>query len=235
MSQFETKAAAREAIWELLEERKAARFPFPVRGRIPNFAGAREAAESLIEHAIFDGVQTIKCNPDSPQKYLREAALRRGIKILVPTPRLKGGFMLLDPSKIAPENYRDASMLSRMESHVEHVPLDEIPTIDLIVTGCVSVTRSGKRAGKGEGYSDLEAAILCELGHVPVPIVTTVHELQIAEDFPTDPHDIALSVIATPSEIIETSAQVRTHSIAWDSLTEHDLEEMPLLAELLGA
>jgi 5-formyltetrahydrofolate cyclo-ligase len=41
------KAAARKAVWDALTERKAARFPFPIHGRIPNFKGAEESFAAL--------------------------------------------------------------------------------------------------------------------------------------------------------------------------------------------
>jgi 5-formyltetrahydrofolate cyclo-ligase len=36
----------------------------------------------------------IKINPDSPQRPLRAEALRHGITVFVPTPRLRGGFKM---------------------------------------------------------------------------------------------------------------------------------------------
>jgi len=48
----------------------------------------------------------------------------------------------------------------------------DMPGLDAIVCGSVAVTRDGRRCGKGEGYSDLEFAILRELGHPPVPVAT---------------------------------------------------------------
>ena len=40
-----------------------------------------------------------------------------------------------------------------------------------------------------EGYSDLEFAILRELGHPLVPVATTVHDLQVVHSAPRDPTD----------------------------------------------
>lgn len=235
MSTFESKQAAREWVWAELREQKQARFPFPIKGRIPNFKGAEAAAERLLDHAIFDGVERIKCNPDSPQKYLRRMALERGIEVFVPTPRLKAGFMRFDPAEIPEDKYRDASMLSKWDAWKEDVALDDLPQLDLVVTGCVAVTESGKRAGKGEGYSDIEFGILEELGHERVPVVTTVHALQVVEDFDIDDHDIGLSVIATPERIIEVDdPPASSGGIDWDLLSDEDLEEMPVLKELRG-
>jgi 5-formyltetrahydrofolate cyclo-ligase len=77
-----------------------------------------------------------------------------------------------------------------------------MPALDAIVCGSVAVTRDGRRCGKGEGYSDLEFAILRELGHPPAPAATTVHDLQIVHSVPRDPTDQPLSVIATPIQAI---------------------------------
>jgi 5-formyltetrahydrofolate cyclo-ligase len=81
----------------------------------------------------------------------------------------------------------------------------EIPQIDLIVAGSVTVNRRGSRIGKGGGYSDLEYAIGREFGFVKedVVIVTTVHPLQIVEeDLPETDHDFRIDFIVTPEEII---------------------------------
>ena len=42
-----TKQALRARIWSLLERREVGRFPLPLAHRIPNFAGAAEAADLL--------------------------------------------------------------------------------------------------------------------------------------------------------------------------------------------
>jgi len=78
-----------------------------------------------------------------------------------------------------------------------------------IVCGSVTVTRDGRRCGKGEGYSDLEFAILRELGHPPMPVATTVHDLQVVTSVPRDPTDQPLSVIATPTHAIPHQAPQR--------------------------
>ncbi|MGH8479593.1 MAG: 5-formyltetrahydrofolate cyclo-ligase [Gammaproteobacteria bacterium] len=179
---FRTKAEARQAVWDALVEARVARFPFPTHGRIPNFEGAREAAEHLLAHPLFHKVRCVKVNPDSPQKPVREALLRRGVMVLVPTPRLKGGFRTFDPAKIPADKISEAASLGAGARWGEEVALEALPPVDLIVTGSVAVTRDGHRCGKGHGYGDLEYAILKELGQPPVPIVTTVHAMQVVED-----------------------------------------------------
>jgi 5-formyltetrahydrofolate cyclo-ligase len=230
---FATKAAARQAVWDRLQTERLAAFPFPPHGRIPNFTGAKEAAARLFTLPIWRRVKRIKANPDAPQRYVREEALRRGIEVLVPTARLRGGFMLLDPKKIPPGKVAEAASLSKGRRWAEAIPLEKLPRIDAIVTGSVAVTRDGRRCGKGEGYSDLEFAILRELGHRPVPVMTTVHDVQVVQSFTRDDNDIPLSIIATPTELIRVrKPPPAPRGIDWQRLTERDYQEMPVLAEL---
>jgi hypothetical protein len=108
-----------------------------------------------------------------------------------------------------------------------------MPGLDAIVCGSVAVTRDGRRCGKGEGYSDLEFAILRELGHPPVPVATTVHDLQVVTSVPRDPTDQPLSVIATPTHAIRIKRpSAAPTGIDWTRLSAEDLEEMPILVEL---
>jgi len=210
-SDFADKSAARQWVWDRLAAEGVARFPFPPHGRIPNFVGAELAATRLL------GAQ----------------ALRRGITVFVPTPRLRGGFKKLDPRRIPPEKIQEAAGLSHGDRWSEEVALSDMPGLDAIVCGSVAVTRDGRRCGKGEGYSDLEFAILRELGHPPVAVATTVHDLHIVDSVPRDPTDQPLSVIATPTHAIRIKRPSDASTgIDWTRLSAEDLEEMPILAEL---
>jgi 5-formyltetrahydrofolate cyclo-ligase len=146
---------------------------------------------------------------------------------------LRGGFKKLDPRRIPPDKIEEAASLSRGDRWSEEVALTDMPGLDAIVCGSVAVTRDGRRCGKGEGYSDLEFAILRELGHPPVPVATTVHDLQVVASVPRDPTDQPLSVIATPTHAIRIKhPSAAPTGIDWTRLSAEDLEEMPMLAEL---
>lgn len=230
---YEDKTDARTDVWRLLRETKVGRFPFPLQGRIPNFDGADRASARLLAHPLFERVQCVKVNPDSPQRHVRKALLDRGITIITPTPRLQGGFFRLDPAAIPREHYWDAASLKRGGEWGLEVALDHLPAIDAIVMGSVAVTRAGKRLGKGHGYADLEFGILRELGHPRVPVMTTVHALQILKDFPIEPHDVPIDVIATPDELIEIAAPLPAPAgIDWERLPADALAEMPILMQL---
>jgi 5-formyltetrahydrofolate cyclo-ligase len=230
---FDDKQEARQAVWDRLQSEKLARFPFPPHGRIPNFKGAEQAALRLFQIEPFRSARRIKVNPDAPQRHVRIEALRRGITVFVPTPRLRAGFRKLDPDKIPPDEIEAAASLSRGARFAGEIALEDLPQLDAIVAGSVAVTRDGRRCGKGEGYSDLEYAILRELGHAPVPVATTVHPVQIVESLPSDPNDLPLALIVTPDAVIEVEKPPPAPSgIDWQRLDDADLQAMPVLADL---
>jgi 5-formyltetrahydrofolate cyclo-ligase len=233
---FRDKDAARQHVWDRLAAAKAARFPFPPHGRIPNFAGAEIAAARLFDVEPWKSAKVIKVNPDAPQRPVRAEALRRGITVFVPTPRLRGGFKKLDPRKIPDDKITEAAGLSHADRWATEVPLKKLPRLDAIVCGSVAVTRDGRRCGKGEGYSDLEFAILRELGHPPAPVATTVHDLQLVDDVPRDPTDQPLTLIVTPTQTIRIAKPgPAPKRVDWQRLSAEQLAAMPALAQLKAA
>lgn len=227
------KQALRERVWDRLEAERVARFPFPPHGRIPNFAGAEEAAQRALASPLLRGARRIKVNPDAPQRPLRLEALRAGIEVYVPTPRLRGGFRLLDPAEIAQGDLRAAASLSRGARFAREVPLQALPRLDAVVVGSVAVTRRGARCGKGEGYADLEYGILRSLGQPPLPVLTTVHPLQVVTGLRRQPFDLPLASIVTPDREWPVRRPAKDPGgIDWSRLDADDLAAMPVLAEL---
>ena len=230
---FDSKNAARGWAWDCLQARGLARFPLPPHGRIPNFVGADLAAKRLFEEPLWRDARAIKVNPDSPQREVRRRALALGIQVYVPTPRLTGGFQLLDPTRIDERDFEAAASKDSMMAHSVQVSLEALPQLDAIVTGCVAVTQAGKRCGKGAGYSDLEFALLRELGHRPVPVATTVHDVQLVADFPIERNDLPLSLICTPTRTVRVAEPLPApEHIDWERLAAEDLETMTVLQEL---
>jgi 5-formyltetrahydrofolate cyclo-ligase len=232
------KDEIRKRIWDLLLERGVATFPLPPHGRIPNFKGAREATERLAELPEWKRARIVKVNPDSPQRWVRLLALRQGKLLVMATPRLREGFILLDPKRIPPHLYDAASTIRgafRLGRRIGIDELRELGGVDFIVTGSVAVDRRGHRIGKGEGYAELEYAILRELGLADedTPIATTVHDLQIVDEIPRDPYDLTVDYIVTPRRILRVAGrEPRPPGIIWSMLPCEKLEEIPLLREL---
>lgn len=217
-----------------MEEEKVGRFPFPLRHRIPNFKGAELAAHRVTTLPIYERAETVKVNPDAPQLPLRAQVLADGKTLLIPTPRLKAGFIQIKPEWVPPGKVRKAASLSHMRAYGRELSLSELPRIQLFVVGSVAVHRDGRRLGKGEGYADREYAIIRELGHPDIPVVSTVHSIQLVEDdLPLDPFDLTIDWIATEKELIETSSPYpKPAGIQWERVTEEEMQEMPVLKEL---
>ena len=121
--------------------------------------------------------------------------------------------------------------------HGRLVALAEMTPIDLVIVGCVAVSRDGGRTGKGAGFADLELGILRQLGLVQAdtPIVTTVHPLQIvaSAQLPMLTHDWSLTWIVTPDEAIATSTQrAQPRGLQWEHLRPEQLETIPILRTL---
>jgi 5-formyltetrahydrofolate cyclo-ligase len=230
-----TKDEIRESVWQMLQEKKAARFPGAA-GRIPNFVGAEACAKRLAETRYWKAARVLKINPDSPQRAIRQKGLADGKIIYMAVPRLRSEkpFIELDPEKLRCSPYA-ASSIKGAAQYGWPVTLDEMTIIDLIVCGSVAVNRQGARVGKGGGYSDLEFALLTQEKKIDrrTPVVTSVHPLQIIdEEIPMTEHDIPLSAIVTPKEIIEIqSAFRRPKGIYWRLLPKEKIEEIPVLRD----
>lgn len=226
------KQTLRERVWRELEAKGVATFPKPVKGRIPNFVGSRQAAEKLCELDVYRSAKVIMINPDAAQLAVRELALRDGKRLLVATPKLRKGFVMLDPLHIP--NPREAASIGGALKYGLPVDLSNLK-VDLVVEGSVAVDRGGGRAGKGSGFGDLKVAILRELGAIDdsTPVVTTVHELQVVEEVPMTEHDVQVDIIVTPERVIETEHRhPKPRGIIWGLLSSDDFERMPILAEL---
>jgi 5-formyltetrahydrofolate cyclo-ligase len=230
------KDVIRKRIWDLLEREGVARFPLPPHGRIPNFEGADSAARLLKETEFWKDAQVIKCNPDSPQKPVREFALAEGKTIYMAVPRLREErcFIELDESRIYGSPGKGATIKGAFK-YGKQVSPEHMKEVDLVIAGSVAVNSKGARVGKGGGYSDLEFALGQEFGIVKdeTPVVSTVHKLQVIEDdIPMTPHDVPLNLIVTQKEIIEVPEQEKPKGILWNDLNEEKIASIPILQAL---
>ncbi len=213
-----------------------ARFPLPIRGRIPNFEGAHDAAEQLAEVDVWQDAKALKSNPDSPQRWTRRLALQRGKTVYMAVPRLTqvDCFLELDPKAISrPER---ASTIKGAFALGRPVSPERVWPLDLVLAGSVAVNLGGGRVGKGGGYSDIEYALGHEYGFLKdeTPVVTTVHPLQLVDDdIPMLIHDIPVDYVATPKAVHKVEArQPKPRGIYWDILSEEKLGQIPILQDL---
>ncbi|MFM9268187.1 5-formyltetrahydrofolate cyclo-ligase [Tychonema sp. BBK16] len=233
------KDKLRTEIWSLLKQQAAS--VGDSFGHIPNFVGAELAAENLAALPIWQQAKTIKCNPDSPQIPVRMRALQDGKRLYMAVPRLTDDrcFVELTAEDLQRQSVSIAESAIARKALIcgKLVSFEEMEPIDLVIIGCVAVARNGGRTGKGAGFADLELAMLTEFGLVEIdtPIVTTVHPLQVVEDWrlPMQVHDWALNWIVTADEVIETNTSYpRPTGLNWDSLRSEQLEQIPILRKL---
>lgn len=196
----ESKQRLREDMWNKLERAGVARFPLPISGRIPNFHGSDRAAEKLAELEEWKSAEIVVANPDSPQRKVRELALKGDKTLVMASPRLKRGYLIMEPQKVkGREDY--ASTIKGAFRLGRSIDIKTLPRVDLVITGCVAVDLHGRRLGKGGGYGDREIGMIREkFGDIAV--ATTVHELQIVEDIPCEEHDQRIDIIVTPNRVI---------------------------------
>ena len=203
------KQRLREDLWRRLIESGVARFPGAY-GRIPNFAGAEAAAKRALELPEVKEARTVFVNPDSPQYPLRAELLSAGKILVMASPKLQGErpFILLDPARLKPHPLRVATLKGAFR-YGEKLTLEEVPQIDLFVTGCVAASPRGERLGKGGGFADREYALLLSAQKITpeTPVLTTVHEIQILPEIPQEPHDLRLDLIVTPDRILRVSRE----------------------------
>ncbi|KAI0015951.1 5-formyltetrahydrofolate cyclo-ligase [Xylariomycetidae sp. FL0641] len=236
------KSDVRSQVWK--ELRKVAypdsRFDFDFAEFIADFEGSQAACDRLLADADYAQCSTVFITPDNCVEYLREATLRRGIKVLVTTYGLRRGFWLLDPAAMAPAEYRYAAMLDGMERVGRRVTLADVVALGLdvgfMVTGTGAVNRRGIRFGKGHGYFDLEWAMLFELGVVRADTRTAavVHDCQVLDqELRPEVFDTVCDLVVTPTRTIHAdAAQKPTCGILWDKLEPNMLADIPPLQEL---
>jgi 5-formyltetrahydrofolate cyclo-ligase len=232
-----TKDQVRRAVWKAMDREGVSRFP-GAEGRIPNFAGAKLAAQKLAGHRTWKRAQVIKANPDSPQTHARRTALEEGKTLVMAVPRLRDPhpFRVLDPRRLSAKQVREAATIKGALRHGRVVALEEIPEIDFVLCGSVAVNLSGARLGKGGGFSDLEYGLLIDAGKIDdhTLVATTVHPIQILrEHLMITGHDLPVDIIATPRAVIEVERQYdRPRGILWDHLQPPQIHEIPILERM---
>lgn len=234
-----TKAAIRQHIWDHIERNNLANFPRPVHHRIPNFKGANAAGEKVVAMDIFKKAKTIKVNPDKPQEWVRYKTLEEGKVLLVPTPRLRTGLFnrILPPAGANTAILKKCATREGITHYSAPVGLEHKITIDLIVIGSVAVSSKGYRIGKGEGYADMEYAMMVSMGAVnqDTVVVSTVHDCQVVDipDELTDEHDLMVDYIVTPTRVIHCQGHTQSSAgIQWSKVTPQMLKDIPVLKDL---
>ncbi|XP_077978647.1 methenyltetrahydrofolate synthase domain-containing protein-like [Glandiceps talaboti] len=234
-----TKASIRLKIWDYLEANNLANFPRPVHHRIPNFKGAAAANDRLKELDVFRLARTVKINPDKPQEHARFLTLEANKTLLVPTPRLRNGLFnkIIPPKGANKDMLRKCSTSQGVKEFSVPIGLDDPIRVDVVIVGSVAVSTKGYRIGKGEGFADMEYAMMKTMGAVNdnTVVISTVHDCQVM-DIPGelfDDHDLSVDYILTPTRTIKCDGNLTQPSgIIWSMLTKEKFEKIPVLKNL---
>jgi 5-formyltetrahydrofolate cyclo-ligase len=207
----------------------------------PEFRRRGCRRERLSELDEWRRARVVKCNPDPPQIPVRLRALYDGKLLFAPVPYLSKGFpyLRIDPDKLAAKgvDFETAATAQGFMEHGEPIGFEDMPKLDFRAVGCVAVTRSGGRTGKGAGFADLEQGVFRELGLVSssTPLATTVHSSQVVANSEVimESHHSALHFIATELELIATkTAHPQPDGVDWDKVRPDQFADIPFLSAL---
>lgn len=158
--------------------------------------------------------------------------------MLVPTPRIKSGLL----NEVLPLNWKTKHLrLCASSEGVRNYSLpisldDSSVKIDLVIVGSVAVDKAGRRIGKGEGYADLEFAILSSIKAIDTRrtiVITIIHDCQLFDELPPalfGDHDLTADIVITNSEIIRCEPRLpKPTGIIWSLLTKERVDKIPTL------
>lgn len=174
--QWQNKQQIRNYIWNMLLENKIAVFPLPPHGRIPNFKGAKSAAEHIHELSEYHKATCIFTGPDAVLRPLRDLILRDGKKLAYATPHMHS-FKIIYPPPFGERKNIDTTIKGLISQGIE---LKE--KVDIAIIGSVAVDLRGNRIGKGAGYGDKEISFL-KNNNPNLLVGTLVHSSQVMDDF----------------------------------------------------
>ncbi|EFB15536.1 hypothetical protein PANDA_001235, partial [Ailuropoda melanoleuca] len=234
-----SKQDIREQIWDYMESQNLADFPRPVHHRIPNFKGSYLACQNIRDLEVFARTQEVKVDPDKPLEGVRLLALQSKKTLLVPTPRLRTGLFnkITPPPGATKDILRKCATSQGVRNYSTPVGLDSRVLVDLVVVGSVAVSEKGWRIGKGEGYADLEYAMMVSMGAVSqgTPVVTIVHDCQVINipEALLEDHDLTVDYILTPTRVIATGCErPKPTGILWSKISCEVMGKIPILRSL---
>ncbi|XP_050099467.1 protein FAM98B [Anopheles aquasalis] len=211
--------------------------------KIPFFQEAEQAAERLAETEEFKKANKIKVNIDLAQEAVKLQVLKAN-KTLFVAPSQKSEYLYAkikpcDTNEIPIAQQKRIVKMLGAEDTFEELGLDQSEPLDMIIVGCVAVSEQGQRIGKGNGYVDLEIALLTEQGVITpqTVIATTVADAQVYESLPREifkPYDFTVDLIVTPTRVIRVANRPahRVIGIQWGLLSARRLEVVRVLKKL---
>jgi len=230
-----------------------ARFNHDYMSFTPDFPGSSSAIDRLTSLPCYKSAATILITPDNSLEHLRCRALKDGKKVLVATYRLRRGFVLLHPGRIAETKYEIAACLDGMEKpgigrSVSLAQMrDEGLKVDMCVTGGLVFNAQGVTIWEGHNLFEIQYAMLSDLGvlHTQTPVVAVAHGCQVVDEAelgvekvtvsPTRKGEVQCDFVVTPDALYEIEGAVKpSNGVDFDAVDPEGVENIPPLQELRG-
>ncbi|RXN30258.1 methenyltetrahydrofolate synthase domain-containing isoform X2 [Labeo rohita] len=231
----DTKWDIRHKVWNYIEAKNLASFPRPVHNRIPNFKVAAHACKRLPDLQKFRSSRVIKVNPDRPQEHARFIILEGIKEFSVPVGLDDKVYvdLVVVGSVAVSEKAVSLSQHGKWHTHNFGFGWGSSSTFN----SAALVGSDDLRIGKGEGFADMEYAMMACMGAMceSTVVITIVHDCQVV-DIPEElieSHDLTVDFILTPTRIIRTECLYpKPQGIIWSKLHTEILKKIPILKKL---
>jgi 5-formyltetrahydrofolate cyclo-ligase len=159
-------------------------------------AGVRAQLDALVEAR---GARSVSCflstTTEPGTREFVEAAVRRGIRVLLPITRADG---LLDWSVATPGGDIAEGLFGLPEPVGELLGPIAVNDVDLMIIPAAAIDRSGMRLGWGRGYFD---KTIGSMERCP-PVYAVIFDSELLDRVPRDLHDQPVTGVVTPTQTI---------------------------------
>ncbi len=166
-------------------------------------AGVHAQLDALVDTL---GARAVSCflstTTEPGTREFVEAAMARGIRVLLPITRADG---LLDWTVAEPGADITEGLLGMPEPVGEVLGPIAVNDVDLLIVPAAAVDKSGMRLGWGRGYFD---KTLGSMENCP-PVYAVIYDTEFVDEVPHDVHDQPVSGIVTPTRTLTFSPATR--------------------------
>jgi 5-formyltetrahydrofolate cyclo-ligase len=159
-------------------------------------SGVRTQLDALVEARRARSVSCFLSTTTEPgTREFVEAAVRRGIRVLLPITRADG---LLDWSVATPGGDIAEGLFGLPEPVGELLGPIAVNDVDLMIIPAAAIDRSGMRLGWGRGYFD---KTIGSMERCP-PVYAVIYDSELLDTVPSDVHDQPVTGVVTPTQTI---------------------------------
>ncbi|MCM3780105.1 5-formyltetrahydrofolate cyclo-ligase [Microbacterium hydrocarbonoxydans] len=164
----------------------------------------RENAASAIAERLDDlieelGAGSISCflstTTEPGTRDFVKAAVRRGIRVLLPVTRADG---LLDWAVASDDDETSEGLFGLPEPTGEVLGPIAVNDVDLMIIPAAAVDRTGMRMGWGRGYFD---KTIGSMEKCP-PVYAVIYDSEVLDSLPSEVHDQPVNGVVTPTQTL---------------------------------